>query len=45
MANLDNKNIDENVKLDTDKDVLDIKKILPKRKSYKVFNGGFTSTT
>ena len=36
MANLDNKNIDENVKLDTDKDVLDIKKILPKRKSYKV---------
>lgn len=36
MANQDNKIIDENVKLDTDKDVLDIKKILPKRKSYKV---------
>lgn len=36
MTSQDNKNIDENVKLDTNNDVLDIKKILPKRKSYKV---------
>lgn len=36
MTIKDNKNIDDNVKLETDKDVLDITKILPKRKSYKV---------
>ncbi len=36
MAIKNDQKIDENVKLDASKDVLDIKKVLPKRKSYKV---------
>ena len=36
MKETKNKKVDENVKLDKDNDVLDIKKELPKRKSYKV---------
>ncbi len=36
MTIKDDKKIDENVKIDTNNDVLDIKKILPKRKSYKL---------
>lgn len=36
MADQKNKNVDENVKLDREKDILDIKKELPKKKSYKV---------
>lgn len=36
MAIKNDQKIDENVKLDTSKDVLDINKILPKRKSYRV---------
>ena len=36
MADQKNKKVDENVKLDKNNDVLDIKKDLPKRKSYKV---------
>lgn len=36
MAVKNDQKVDENVKFDTNKDVLDIKKELPKRKSYKV---------
>ena len=36
MAIKNDQKVDENVKFDTNKDVLDIKKELPKRKSYKV---------
>lgn len=36
MADQKNKKVDENVKLDINNDVLDIKKDMPKRKSYKV---------
>lgn len=36
MAIKNDRKVDENVKFDTDKDVLDIKKELPKRKNYKV---------